>query len=332
MPLKNYHVLLVDIDLPTLSILPPYVLSTQSQPAPSPTALIGALMRAVRRHRDGVLDETAPIEEIVKNAFEEGILYALFWVPPYASTFSLERVFTMTYQRADRAGLLTEENVTKCLGDLLTIEDTGSARMVSEECREFCDGVIMKMWNVAPRGLVTYATTAHILYITTNRDLARWAWLITRLGRREDVAFVRNVSVFNLGDLIVDSISGNESLGTRFYMPSRLVVTAHGERWVMREVVNGVIREEEFVVPVAGPRLVPMTYKPRVDGAVIIRVPVNGAFEFVQVPREVVGLLLTLVTWPGTDTYHLRGSPAWRLLGRLVRTCLRALLLIVLII
>jgi len=286
MSLKNYFAILVDIDLPTLSVLPPYVLSTQSQPAPSPTTLIGALMSAVRRHRDGVLDESAPIEEVVREAFEEGVLYALFWVPPYATTFSLERVFTMAYQRTDRAGLLTEENVVKCLGDLLTIEDVGSARMVSGECREFCGNVVMKMWNVAPRGLVTYASTAHILYITTNRDLARWAWLITRVGRKEDIAFVRNVSVFGLGDLVVGGVEG---LGTRFYMPSRLVATAHGERWVMREVVNGVIREEEFVVPVAGPRPVPMTYKPKVDGAVTIRVPVNGGFEFVQVPREVVG-------------------------------------------
>jgi hypothetical protein len=244
-------------------------------------------MSAVRRYRDGVLDETAPIEEVVKEAFGEGVLYALFWVPPYATTLTLERVFTMIYQR--RAGLLTEGNVVKCLDDLLTIENTGSTKMVSEECEEFCGGAVMKMWNVSPRGLVTYASTAHILYITSNRDLARWAWLITRVGRKEDVAFVRNVSVFGLGDLIVNSAGGVEGFGTRFYMPSRLVKTAHGERWVMREVVNGTIREEEFVVPMAGPRPVPMTYQPRPGEALTIRVPVNGVFEFVQVPREVVG-------------------------------------------
>jgi len=289
MSLKNdttLYVILVDVDIPIFSTLPPYVLSTQSLPAPSPTALIGALMSAIRRYRDGVLDELTPIEEIVRKAFEEGILYTLFRVPPYATTLTLERVFTMTYQR--RVGLLTEENVVKCLDDLLTIENTGSTKMVSEKCREFCGSVVMKMWNVAPRGLVIYASTAHILYITTNRDLARWAWLITRIGRREDVAFVRNVSVFVLGDLIV-SVGGNEGLSTRFYLPSRLLNNpAHGQRWVLREVVNGDIREEEFMVPVMSPKPVPMFYKPKTNEAIVIRLPVDGGFEFVAIPREVV--------------------------------------------
>ncbi len=289
MSLKNdttLYVILVDVDVPIFSTLPPYVLSTQSLPAPSPTALIGALMSAIRRYRDGVLDESASIEEIVRKAFEEGILYTLFWVPPYATAYTLERVFTMTYQR--RVGLLTEENVVKCLGDLLTIENTGSTKMVRKECKEFCDGTVMKMWNVAPRGLVTYASTAHILYVTSNRDLARWAWLITRVGRREDVAFVRNVSVFVLRDLIV-SVGGNEGLSTRFYLPSRLLTNpAHGQRWVLREVVNGDIHEEEFMVPVMSPKPVPMFYKLKTNEAIAIRLPVNGEFEFVAIPREVV--------------------------------------------
>jgi hypothetical protein len=188
----------------------------------------------------------------------------------------------MTYQR--RIGLLTEGNVVKCLDDLLTIENTGSTKMVREECREFCGNVVMKMWNVAPRGLVTYASTAHILYITSNRDLARWAWLITRVGRKEDVAFVRNVSAFVLSDLII-SVSGNGGLSTRFYLPSRLLTNpAHGQRWVLREVINGDIREEEFMVPTMRP--VPMFYKPKTNEAIVIRLPVNG--EFVAIPREVV--------------------------------------------
>ena len=290
MSLKNYYALLVDIDLPTLSVLPPYVLSTQSQPAPSPTTLIGALMSAVRRNRDGVLDETAPIEEVVKEAFGEGVLYALFWVPPYATTLTLERAFTMTYQKPDRARLLTEEYVTKCLGDLLTIEDTGTTKGVSKECGKFYDYVISKMWGVAPRGLVAYASTAHVLFITTNRDLARWAWLITRVGRKEDVAFVRNVSTYNLCDLIV-SINDSVNYRTRFYIPTRLVTTAaNSQRLVLREVVNGAIREGEFEVAVMGiPSPVPIIYKPRPGEAVLIKLAIDGGEEYVPIPREVVG-------------------------------------------
>ena len=290
MSLKNYYALLVDIDLPTLSVLPPYVLSTQSQPAPSPTTLIGALMSAVRRHRDGVLDETAPIEEVVKEAFGEGVLYALFWVPPYATTLTLERAFTMTYQKPDRAKLLNEEYVIKCLDDLLTIEDTGTTKGVSKECRKLYDYVISKMWGVAPRGLVTYASTAHVLFITTNRDLGRWAWLITRVGRKEDIAFVRNVSTYNLCDLVV-SISGSVNYRTRFYIPTRLVTTAaNSRRWVLREVVNGAIREGEFEVAVMGiPSPVPIIYKPRPGEAVLIRLAIDGGEEYVPIPREVVG-------------------------------------------
>jgi len=290
MSLKNYYALLVDIDLPTLSVLPPYVLSTQSQPAPSPTTLIGALMSAVRRHRDGVLDETAPIEEVVKEAFEEGVLYALFWVPPYATTLTLERAFTMTYQKPDRAKLLTEEYVTKCLDDLLTIEDTGTTKGVSKECGKLYDYVISKMWSVAPRGLVTYASTAHALFITTNRDLGRWAWLITRVGRKEDVAFVRNVSTYNLCDLVV-SINDSVNYRTRFYIPTRLVTTAaNSRRWVLREAVNGAIREGEFEVAVMGiPSPVPIIYKPRPGEAVLIRLVIDGGEEYVPIPREVVG-------------------------------------------
>jgi hypothetical protein len=245
-------------------------------------------MNAIRRYRDGVLDESVPIEEIVKNAFEEGVLYALFWVPPYATTYTLERVFTMTYQKPSRAKRLNEENVVKCLDDLLTIEDTGTTKGVSEECRKLYDEAVSIMWNVVPRGLVSYASTAHILYVTTNRDLARWAWLITRIGRREDIAFVRDVNVFVLNNLIV-GVGENEGLSTRFYLPSRLLANpAHGRRWVLREVVNGSIREEEFMVPVASPKPVPMFYKPKTNEAVVIRLPVGGEFEFVVIPREVV--------------------------------------------
>jgi len=288
MSLKNYFAILVDIDLPTLSVLPPYVLSTQSQPAPSPTTLIGALMSAVRRHRDGVLDESAPIEEVVREAFEEGVLYALFWVPPYATTFSLERVFTMAYQKPNRAKWLSEEYITKCLGDLLAIENTGKAEVASGECRELYTNAVSLMWSVAPRGLVTYASTAHILYITSNRDLARWAWLITRVGRKEDVAFVRNVSVFGLASLVI-SPSGGGPYTTRFYIPSRLAREASNTRvWVMRGVVNGAIREEEFLVPVGVPVPVPITYKPRLDNTVLIRLQLDGGVEHVPIPREVV--------------------------------------------
>ena len=226
MSLKNdtsRYIVLVDIDIPIFSTLPPYVLSSQSLPAPSPTALIGALMGAIRRYRDGVLDESASIEEIVRKAFEEGVLYALFWVPPYATTYTLERVFTMTYQKPNRAKRLSEEYVTKCLDDLLTIENTGTTEGVSEECRKLYDEAVSVMWSVAPRGLVSYASTAHILYITTNRDLARWAWLISRVGRREDVAFVRNVSVFALSDLIV-SVGGNAVSYTHLTLPTILRV------------------------------------------------------------------------------------------------------------
>jgi CRISPR-associated protein Cas5 subtype I-A len=288
MSLKNYYLILVDIDLPIFSVLPPYVLSTQSQPAPSPTTLIGALMRAVRRNRDGVLDESAPIGEVVREAFEEGVLYALFWVPPYATAYSLERVFTMTYQKPNRAKWLGEEYVTRCLGDLLEIENTGSTKGVSKECGKLYDEAISIMWGVAPRGLVSYASTAHILYITTNRGLARWAWLITRVGRKEDVAFVRNVTIYDLRGLIV-SINGLVNYETRFYIPARLVREAPNSRvWVLREVVNGVIRDGEFLVPVGVPSPVPITYKPRLDEALLIRLPLGGGVEHVPIPREVV--------------------------------------------
>jgi hypothetical protein len=246
-------------------------------------------MRAVKRYRDGVLDESAPIEEVVREAFGEGVLYALFWVPPYATAFTLERVFSMTYQKPDRAKLLSEEFITKCLGDLLTIEDTGVKEGVSKECRKFYEYTVSKMWGVAPRGLVTYAETAHALYITTNRDLARWAWLITRIGRREDVAFVRDVSVFGLGDLVV-SPNEDSLYTTRFYMPSRLVREASNKRvWVLREVVNGIIREGEFLVPVGVPVPVPIAYKPNPNEALVIRLQLGGGVEHVPIPREVVG-------------------------------------------
>jgi CRISPR-associated protein Cas5 subtype I-A len=292
MPPKNntYYLVLVDVDLPILSILPPYALSAQSQPVPSPTALVGALMHAIRRYRDGSLDESTPIEDIAREAFEEGILYALFWVPPYATTYSLERIFTMTYQKPGRARLLTGEWVVKCLGDLLAIEDTGDVKRAGGECREFYDYVVSKMWSVAPRGLVTYASTAYVLYITTNKDLARWAWLITRIGRREDVAFVRNVNIYDLRGLVI-SINGNVTYKTRFYIPTRLITTvANSQRWVLREVVNGTIREETFEVPVMGiPNSVPITFKPRADETVLIKLALDGEMEHVPIPREVVG-------------------------------------------
>jgi hypothetical protein len=35
-------------------------------------------------------------------------------------------------------------------------------------------------------------------------------------------------------------------------------------------------------------RPVPMFYKPRINETIVIRLPVDGEFEFVQIPREVV--------------------------------------------
>lgn len=114
--------------------------------------------------------------------------------------------------------------------------------------------------------------------------------MITRVGRKEDVAFVRNVTTYNLCDLIV-SISGNVNYKTRFYIPTRLVTTvANSRRWVLREVVSGAIREEAFEVAVMGiPSPVPIIYKPRLGEAVLIRLVIDGGEEYVPIPREVIG-------------------------------------------
>jgi len=289
MPVKNenLYVVLVKADILTFSVLPPYVLSSQAVPVPSPLTLIGALMYPIKRFVENVISEEISIQDLVKEVYERwGVRYALFWVPPYTEATTLERDLGLTYQRPQRARWLTEENVVKCL-DYISKRNSGiKVEDIDIACKSLYDEALQNMWGVSSRSMTFFATPSYLLYITDNKNVSRYTWLITRIGRKEDIAIIYDVEMYELQKMIINTYDRCE---TRFYIPARLMKgrPENTTSWVLNNVINGNLIKEEFIIPI------PIysnkiQYHPDLDNAIIINLPINGSNECVVTPKEVI--------------------------------------------
>jgi CRISPR/Cas system-associated protein Cas5 (RAMP superfamily) len=315
MPVKNenLYVVLVKTDILTFSVLPPYVLSSQAVPVPSPLTLIGALMYPIKRFVENVISEEISIQDLVKEAYERwGVRYASFWVPLYIQARTLEKDIGLTYQRSDRASKLTEGNIAKCIGDIRRLINAGfqckrtskekekrspdellreelikhGLNDVSIDCAKIYCEALQNMWGISSRSITFFATSSYLLYITSNKDISKYTWLITRIGRKEDVAIVYDVGVYELQKIIINTYDKCE---TRFYIPARLMKgrPENTTSWVLNNVINGNPAKEEFIIPIPiySDKI---QYHPDLDNAAIINLPINGSNECVAIPKEVI--------------------------------------------
>jgi CRISPR-associated protein Cas5 subtype I-A len=291
MPVKNenLYVVLVKADILTFSVLPPYVLSSQAVPVPSPLTLIGALMYPIKRFEDNAISEGMTIQDLVKEAYERwGVRYASFWVPPYTETTTLERDLGLTYQRPQRAKWLTEENIIKCLNYISKRNSGVEVEDIDIACKNLYDETLQNMWGVSSRSITFFAKSSYLLYITSNKDIGKYAWLITRVGRKEDVAIVYDVGVYELQKMIINTYDKCE---THFYIPTRLMKErpVNAASWILNNVINGNLKKEEFIIPIPiyGDKI---QYHPDLDNAVIINLPINinRSNECVTIPKEVI--------------------------------------------
>ena len=306
---SKLYLLLVGVELDTFSILPPLVLgSTRGVPLPMPTTLVGALMRATL---------TSPVEPEPEAVFEEagraGIIYASFRPAPYAVITTMERAMTLPYQKRERFRAL--RNATKCMDVLIgrvnyafkkprgnknvierAREEIGRliGREVDEECMDVLEAVD-NLFTPIMRPLTGFGGVSYIAYIVANPALARSAWGITRIGRKEDLAVVREVSITPINSLRVLGVDElKDSITTRFYMPARLAegVPEGGVQYKMRVFLNGGVRDEWVYTPqpmTPGDWGLGMKVMVNTREAVALEVKTSEFTDNLVLPREVVG-------------------------------------------
>ena len=302
-PSSKSYLLLVGVELDTFSILPPLVLgSTRGVPLPMPTTLVGALMRAVL---------TSPIEPEPEAVFEgagrTGILYATFRPAPYAVTTTIEGGITLSYQRRERFRALRD--ATQCLDVLIGRMNFGFKlsrskkevieyaikkieELIGHEVSKECIEVLVAVENLfspLARPITGFGDVSYIAYIVTNPDLAKYAWGITRIGRKEDLAVVRDVRVIPLSKL---KRVNSSIINTRFYVPASLVrgVQANGIPYNMRVYINGRDEEEPVYVPppfIPDDRALNMQVVINGDMAVVYEVSTEEFTDYLVIPREV---------------------------------------------
>mgnify|MGYP001770690837 FL=1 len=304
------YLLLVSIELDTFSILPPYVIGSRGIPLPMPTTLVGALMYPVLTRKYGPI-ELDP-KTIYKEAYNIGILYASFRPGPYAVVTTMERVIELPYQKSYRAekikylpdclevlvvsinygikvpwgaGSQEKESIKKDIEELLGHE-------VKKKCIDFLEAYNY-LYGVSSRSLTVFGDTSYIAYIVRDPSIARHAWEVVRVGRKEDLGVVRDVKVIPLNEL--GMVIHTNNILTRFYAPASLVSNAKMNTipYKMQVYVNGEFGEEPVYVP---PSFTPdywelrMELTPDWNSAVVYEVKTNDFVDYLLVPRKVVEL------------------------------------------
>lgn len=305
---SKLYLLLVSVELDTFSILPPLVLGgIRSTPLPMPTTLVGALMRAVL---------TSSIEPAPEAVFEEagkaGILYASFRPAPYAVITTIEDGITLSYQKRERFRAL--KDATQCLDILIGRMNFGFklpkgkkevvekamknieeliGHEVSKECMKVLEA-IENLFGPLARTITGFGDISHIAYIVTNPNLAVHAWGIHRIGRKEDLAVVRNVSITPINNLrLLGEDQLREMITTRFYIPAGLAVErpVGSVSYKMRVFINGSVRDEWVYTPpplTPGNKGLDMKVMVNTREAVALEVSTSEFRDYLILPREVI--------------------------------------------
>ena len=318
---SKLFLILVGVDLETFSILPPYVLGSRNIPVPMPTTLIGALVYPILVDKYGTKELNPDV--IYNEANNLGIRYVTFRAAPYATITTLERAISITYQRPKRQELLTYLNkcldvIRIAMNYGLTHPKMKSKKKSQKEDKvhngenrgekdeiellkklaekhlgrspnEICikllaEGVYDILFTVTSRGITIFNGTSYIAYVVSNKELAKYAWQIVRIGRKEDLVVVRDVKALALNEL---KQSEKITINTRFYVLKGLVKDepSNATLWNMMVYLNGKVIEDGVYVP-RGILNAQFTVDP--SKSIIYEVNINEARDYVIIPREVV--------------------------------------------
>lgn len=181
------YVALVELDVFSgLSVFYPYTsTSAPTYPLPPPTTLLGAIAYPYMRqyHVEDIEDSSAAAK------FLDHIVYATAGCEGYVITRDVERVYQAIYQRKERW---------------------------KEEFKDL-------WYTIAVRGVVRYLDDKlYAVYLSKNQDVLKYAYGITRIGRKEGFVTVKSVTIIQLNDALVHT-GNNTPFETLFYTPSNIV-------------------------------------------------------------------------------------------------------------
>ncbi|MEM2354179.1 MAG: type I-A CRISPR-associated protein Cas5a [Desulfurococcaceae archaeon] len=186
------YVAFVELDVFSgLSIFYPYTsTSAPVHPLPPPTTLLGAIAYPYMRQYQ--------VEDVEGGSaaakFLDYIVYAVAGCKGYVITRDVERVYQAIYQRKERW---------------------------KEEFKDL-------WYTIAVRGIVKYLEDKlYTLYLSKNPDVLKYAYGITRIGRKEGLVVVKSVTIKQLNEVLVHA-SYNTSFETLFYTPATIVECSEG--------------------------------------------------------------------------------------------------------
>jgi CRISPR-associated protein Cas5a/b/c len=257
------YALLVELEVfSEVSIGPPLIgPASPALPAPPPTTLLGALSYPYLREQR--------LPEVV---YEDGEMCSpavkLIEKVHYASAGFYGRVEQRTLERVIQTFYLRKPH----LKDLT------------------------KLWSVAQRGLTVYADNKlYLFYVISDPELVKYAYGITRVGRKESMIVVRSVVWKPVEELVTTELDGL----TIFYTPKECAKWCEGSFEVEMSTIH-----RDNLCKTLTPRVTEKYYIPGFDGmkckasdnGVFLRLPVDEVedtalreYPMILVPKRAIG-------------------------------------------
>jgi len=258
------YALLVELEVfSEVSIGPPLIgPASPPIPAPPPTTLLGTLAYPYLRERgvpDVVYVDGKPCSPAVK------MIEKVY----YASAGFYGRVEQRTLERVIQTFYLRKQNLLD----------------------------VKKLWGVAQRGFTSYADDRlYLFYIVSDFELAKYAYGITRVGRKESIVVVRNVVVKPLEELVSSERDGS----TIFYTPKDCAKPCEGSfKFKMSKLYK------DNLCKAVKPEILEEYYVPGFDGmrcrasekGVFLKLPVDEVeddvlrdYPMILIPKDVLGV------------------------------------------
>ncbi|MCL7389803.1 MAG: type I-A CRISPR-associated protein Cas5a [Thaumarchaeota archaeon] len=156
---------------------------------------------------------------------------------------------------------------------------------------------VKKLWSVSQRGFTSYADDRlYLFYIVSDPELAKYAYGITRVGRKESIVVVRNVIVKPLEELISKERDGS----TIFYTPKNCAKVCEGSFEFKMSKLH-----KDNLCKTVKPEILEEYYVPGFDGmkcrasdeGVFLWLPVDEVeddvlrdYPMILVPKDVLGV------------------------------------------
>lgn len=252
-----YAVILEITTFGPISIYTPYsTTSANTYFLPPPTTLVGALAYAYKRSLNDfkeIVDEgVSPAVKLIEN---KEVLYASAGIDkPYTFTKSVERVYQHIYLRPEHWKKL----------DMAYTVGVRAAIIVDK---------------------------LYAFYITSNKDIARYGYGVTRIGRKESLVSVDNVCITPLRD----AVSRGRVCETGFYFPLS-IAKDYGEKDIWIEIdmptlsrdnfLKRSLITEKYVLP--KPFVFRKTVVELNDAGIAIQIKCGGKEMEIPIPRRVV--------------------------------------------